>query len=135
MTDTATDIADTIDEIAANPPGLVQLPVESLNALMACGEIVRRLIRRSWDGLENPNQHILGLAAAWGLMVERAPTEDEIASGEFEADDTVLALSPAFAETMAGFDLGMEEAMADMLPEPDDEDGDGDDDEGESANG
>lgn len=133
MTETATETTETEADatMGGDDMQMIPLPAEGLSVLIACGEIVRRIILRAWNGLENPNHDILSLAEAFGLQRERAPTEDEVAEGAFTADDTVLELNPVFAEMMAGFDAGRAEALAELLPEPDE--GEGEEGEPEEA--
>lgn len=111
MAETATETTETDGNEATT---LIPIDVASFNALLACGIIVQQQVLRAWDGLENSNLELLRMASAFGLQIERAPTDDETEDGEFEAGDIVLSLSPVFAEIMAGFEHGMASARSEM---------------------
>lgn len=113
MTETEQTSVDHATEAMVEMAGeaLVPIPAESLHALLAAGSIVQSMIYRAWSNLENSNTDLLSAAAGLGLMIDREPSEEEIDAGEFSADDVVMALSPAFEATMAGYSAGLRDVQ------------------------
>lgn len=83
-----------------------------IGTLTGAAAAVRDIIRLSWQSGTIDSAEVQAIAESYGLLGERDPSEDEVRSGVCDAGNSIVEMTPVFAEIVDNLDAADADAAA-----------------------